>query len=435
MFLFQFKTLLKQNTIKKVMLSDQEHLENIEEVFENFQSYFFKEIISKNWRATWSIYDKKILFLFEKIWISRDFIHSFIEQKFQEIIKEGSKEKEKFLDELNRKNNFFSKKISSLEKEIEGLKQMLGKYASIKKDKNLHDKDILKATEKIKIIDGLTREKFSELENVIAKKEENLSKIKNVDNLLLEQGSHKYKNLKKQDLYNVVSVAKKFAELNTNKKKEVLNETEIKNLYHFTPLKNLKSILQDGILPRSYLEDNDLEFAHTDPLRIDRRKDFISSSISHPNYKYLWNSFKEINIVIIEINPNIILETSCIFCPTNSAANSPYKKGKNIPHDYNIESNYLWEAMRGLPEIRSQLDLPNNFPTDPQAEILIYKKIPLNFIKRIIFFNERNLEPFKNSSLLEDINIQILASKDFYDPRADQDFWKNGTNFHNASDN
>ena len=91
--------------------------------------------------------------------------------------------------------------------------------------------------------------------------------------------------------------------------------------------------------------------------------------------------------------------------------------------------------MRGLPEIRSQLDLPNNFPTDPQAEILIYKKIPLNFIKRIIFFNERNLEPFKNSSLLEDINIQILASKDFYDPRADQDFWKNGTNFHNASDN
>ena len=25
--------------------------------------------------------------------------------------------------------------------------------------------------------------------------------------------------------------------------------------------------------------------------------------------------------------------------------------------------------------------------------------------------------------------------KDFYDPRADQDFWKNGTNFHNASDN
>ena len=103
------------------MLSDQEHLENIEEVFENFQSYFFKEIISKNWRATWSIYDKKILFLFEKIWISRDFIHSFIEQKFQEIIKEGSKEKEKFLDELNRKNNFFSKKISSLEKEIEEL--------------------------------------------------------------------------------------------------------------------------------------------------------------------------------------------------------------------------------------------------------------------------------------------------------------------------
>ena len=48
------------------MLPDQEHLENIEEVFENFQSYFFKEIISKTGGPPGAFMTKKYCFFLKK---------------------------------------------------------------------------------------------------------------------------------------------------------------------------------------------------------------------------------------------------------------------------------------------------------------------------------------------------------------------------------
>ena len=63
---------------------------------------------------------------------------------------------------------------------------------------------------------------------------------------------------------------------------------KICHLVHFTPVENVESIRDKGLLSRSVLDINDLEYIYTDEQRLDGGLNWISLSVSFPNYKMFY---------------------------------------------------------------------------------------------------------------------------------------------------
>ena len=382
------------------MLSDQEHLENIEEVFDKLLIYDYKikKLLDVNdFRGLYHDESSKELhFLIEKLWISKDFLNSFLEEKFKEMIIEREEEKKEVLAELLRRNNFVANRLARLKRE----------KASLVEIKRYSDE-----------------------------KDENDSKIKNIDLFMMEKDDNEFNNFKKSDWLKFLSISERIYDHSYGQKKASLKRNKIQNLYHFTPIENLASILNEGILSRADLDKTKKEYIFTDHKRIDKRRDFISCSISHPNYTFLFKTSLKRKMIIIEIDPEIILQTPSIFCPTNAARSTPYKKEGFLPHDYNIQGFFLNEIMEGKKEVRLKNKIPENFPTDPQAEILIFKKIPKNYFKRIIFSKDSEIYDLRNELNTESKSTPFCLSNDLFGPRKDEDFWKGEVHFFNVDNN
>ena len=167
--------------------------------------------------------------------------------------------------------------------------------------------------------------------------------------------------------------------------KQFLDQREIKNLYHFTCVENLKSILSLGILSKSKLEDRNMRFISNDTQRLEQRYDYISCSISYPNIKLL-NAYKNrlnARYAIIEIDANVILDKVAMCSPCNAATYNGY----NVKDIGGIN-----ELFTGYRE-----NLPLQYPTDEQSEILVKDKIDLKYVKRILFENSDDLKYFASS--------------------------------------
>lgn len=70
--------------------------------------------------------------------------------------------------------------------------------------------------------------------------------------------------------------------------KEFVSQRRIKSLYHFTSLQNLESILNNGLLSRDKLKENNILHYYNDNLRLENKLNAICVSISFPNYKMFY---------------------------------------------------------------------------------------------------------------------------------------------------
>ena len=72
---------------------------------------------------------------------------------------------------------------------------------------------------------------------------------------------------------------------------QVIENRQIKGLVHFTRLENLVSILHNGIVPRSYLFDDNIPITGmvNDALRLDGKQHGSCFSISFPNWKMFYS--------------------------------------------------------------------------------------------------------------------------------------------------
>lgn len=166
-----------------------------------------------------------------------------------------------------------------------------------------------------------------------------------------------------------------------------LNGRNVKTFLHFTPISNLDSILENGICSRAYCNSHNIKFQPTDENRVDNLKHMISLSVSFPNYKMLYMKQNQLNqrFIIIEIDSSIIKKCGIndrLFCDTN-ASKTMYKKeiGPNLKH---------LKAMFPDENIRKTRELPLYYTTDPQAEVLIRGPIPVEYIKKIHFENNKD---------------------------------------------
>lgn len=208
--------------------------------------------------------------------------------------------------------------------------------------------------------------------------------------------------------------------------KNFINQMEIKVLLHFTNVKNLSCIFENGLITRDNLSKLNCDTFINDIERYDKTNG-ISLSVSFPNYKMFYCVRKDNpneDYCVIVLDPSILYELDCGFFYTN-AANRIFKEREDIIYK-KINSfkdmfadKYPPERFFGFTHLRETMSLPKSFTTDPQAEILVFEKIPLKYILGVVFENKEVMETYKKVSR----KTKTIVEKSMFKYREDYECW------------
>ena len=194
-----------------------------------------------------------------------------------------------------------------------------------------------------------------------------------------------------------------------------IKNKNIQNIYHFTNINNLESIIKNGILSRYELKNKSINYNYNDNQRLDGYTNASCFSIGFPNYK-MFHKLKNNSPnkwCVIELDSSLLYEKDCIFSRYN--ATSSEEKNRDIKSRKGIlglESMFCNEY-NGLN--RSDLNIPSYYPTNPQAEVLIFGTVEPKYIKRIIM--QSNDDVIKFSQRYKNMNIE--QDDCFFGPRRD----------------
>lgn len=198
--------------------------------------------------------------------------------------------------------------------------------------------------------------------------------------------------------------------------KQYADKRGVQVLYHFTRIENLESILKWGILSKAELTKRKITFQENDSNRYDKLLDFTSFSVSFPNYKMLHTlrSRKPSNeYILLEFPVDLISEKWCYFFPDNAT------KRKDFTHRDGF--SHLMGMFEFSEDSRSKTGIPYNYPTNPEAEILIVGHIDANKIVRIIFDKAESL--FRYQQIVS-IRPKLVFDRSYFGPRMDYKFWQ-----------
>lgn len=196
---------------------------------------------------------------------------------------------------------------------------------------------------------------------------------------------------------------------------------KISRLVHFTNVANLNNIINYGLLPRTELDRRGISYTYNDKERLDGCSNAISISITSPNYQMFYKLRKESSAVwaVLILDAEKVLGLDCAFCKIN-AADKLMRSKKYISR----KKDYLsFVGMFYDKELRKKLGLSECQPTDPQAEILVFDKIPISAIKGIVFDNKRLRQQY--ADILQSRGIECSLDNNYYfAPRKDWEYWK-----------
>jgi len=156
----------------------------------------------------------------------------------------------------------------------------------------------------------------------------------------------------------------------------------VKKLLHFTRYENLKCILTEGLIRRDELENSGRVSIFNDSLRLDNHTDSISISLTHPNaplFCKLQRQHADANWVVLEIAPSVMWGFKCAFFKNNAADRR--MRSLDIVDQMGVRAfESMFEDSDSLSLCRTRNALPENQPTDPQAEVLLLEDLPTNRI-------------------------------------------------------
>ena len=217
---------------------------------------------------------------------------------------------------------------------------------------------------------------------------------------------------------------------------QICHERGIKTVVHFTRVENLSSILRNGLLSRKTLEileeTRGQQFLFNDQDRIDGHKEAICLSVSFPNYKMFWqirnrkqkaNEANDSQWVVLLLDASVLWELECAFCQRNAA----HQTVRKIP----LEDRKKPEALKGMFEDfydikRQDLPISDDYTTNPQAEILVFYAIPVQYINTIYFWNSTALKEWQeeNSGIYSLTPVKLVANRKYFKPRPDYEVWQ-----------
>ena len=179
----------------------------------------------------------------------------------------------------------------------------------------------------------------------------------------------------------------------------------ITTLTHFTRVENLSSILENGLLGREQLDSQGGSFYFNDPHRYDEQRGGICLNLSFPNYRMFWKIRQKTEEVahsqwvVLLLDVDVLWEFDCAFCQENAASNTvhgiPLEDRKSLDA---LRSLFCEEFHDGTRVIsRDSLAIRENYPTNPQAEILVFDRIPSRYINTIVFYRYFAQEQWKSA--------------------------------------
>ncbi len=185
--------------------------------------------------------------------------------------------------------------------------------------------------------------------------------------------------------------------------KEIVERRGIEKLCHFTRVENLSSILRLGLWGRTQLERNGISFLRIDQNRFDGHREAVCLTISFPNYRLFYGKREEhLNLFRVEHNQWVVLlleasllyELECAFCTNNAADN----RVARIPIGDRMKPEALESMFRDFPNFSRNRQLPMNYPTSPQAEVLVFESVPVSYVKEVHFSDLQGWERWSNSN-------------------------------------
>lgn len=202
-------------------------------------------------------------------------------------------------------------------------------------------------------------------------------------------------------------------------------ERGIKTLIHFTRIENLFTILQQGLIGRSHLEASKQPFLRNDHYRADRHPDANCLSISFPNYQMFYSIRKsekanDSQWVVLLLDAKLLWELDCAFCQRNAASNTV----RTIPLDKKKKPEGLKGMFSDFYSIKRQdLNIPKNYPTHPQAEVLVFDKISPDYINVIHFSDATALKDWR-SNYIGPFSDKLFTNRMYFTYRFDYEVWK-----------
>lgn len=163
--------------------------------------------------------------------------------------------------------------------------------------------------------------------------------------------------------------------------KKFVESRGIKSLIHFTKVENVPGILAYGLLGRQTIASKGLKAEFNDQYRYDNAADSVCASISFPNYKMFYSLQRnnpDKDWAVLRLDPKILWEIPCAYCFTNAASSEVTR--------FPIEERTRFEALALMfedisPNIkRNNLGIPDEYSTDPQAEVLILGSVDSRYI-------------------------------------------------------
>lgn len=204
----------------------------------------------------------------------------------------------------------------------------------------------------------------------------------------------------------------------------ICQQRGIQDLIHFTQIQNLASILHKGLLSRRELDSSpDISYISNDSLRIDGRMGAISLSISFPNYKIFYLSSKDHpdGWVILLLDAAILWELDCAFCQENAASNHV----RHIPLNERGKASALEGMFLDYSTVqRKGLNLPDNYPTHPQAEVLVLEAIQPKYIKTVHFRTLKAQQDWQKQFSSMGSQPCVCCDTRFFAPRKDYAVWR-----------
>lgn len=171
---------------------------------------------------------------------------------------------------------------------------------------------------------------------------------------------------------------------------DIINSRNLKHLIHFTPLDNIKSILENGLYSRQYVDDNIEGAYYTDGVRADGMKEGTCLSISFPNDMMFSmkrrQARKEIEWGVVIVDASLMLELDCAFFPTNAALGDFRKYTiKSFKNPQALENVFCSNLKTSKQQITRASYLLDKDPTCVQSEVMVFEHISAEYIEGCVF--------------------------------------------------
>lgn len=202
-----------------------------------------------------------------------------------------------------------------------------------------------------------------------------------------------------------------------------LAQRGITRLVHFTRLENLPSILRHGLLPRQDLDRRRLPYHYNDAVRLDGRLDTLCTTVSFPNYRmfYTLRQKQHAHWIVLQLDARLLLDKPALFLPGNAAC--WHYQAALQAGDCSEPAHFAQLfADQGRPALRSTL--PDCYPTDPQAEVLIESAIEPEYILELHVNDPASHRLLQGMLAAAGKNIATRTCRESFAPRHDYANWK-----------